>query len=59
MDCARVALATPRAASSYGEHVTTKLAYDLADKGVPVVSGGAYGTTRLRTAERSLPGERP
>lgn len=38
-----VALVGSRAASSYGEHVTTKLAYDLADKAVPVVSGGAYG----------------
>lgn len=38
-----VAIVGARAATSYGEHVATELAADLAGGGVPVVSGGAYG----------------
>ena len=38
-----VALVGARACSSYGEHVAAELAAGLADNGVPVVSGGAYG----------------
>ena len=38
-----VALVGARAASAYGEHVAGELATGLADEGVSVVSGGAYG----------------
>jgi len=38
-----VALVGARACSSYGEHVAGELAAGLADQGVTVVSGGAYG----------------
>jgi len=38
-----VAVVGARAASSYGTHLTTDLAYGLADRGWTVVSGGAYG----------------
>ncbi|GIG25248.1 DNA processing protein DprA [Cellulomonas denverensis] len=38
-----VALVGARAASDYGEQVTTDLAVDLARGGVTVLSGGAYG----------------
>jgi DNA processing protein len=38
-----VALVGARACSSYGEHVAAELAAGLADNGVTVVSGGAYG----------------
>jgi len=42
--CARsVSLVGSRAASPYGTHVAGELAYDLADRGWTVVSGGAYG----------------
>lgn len=37
------ALVGTRAASGYGEHVTADLAAGLAEQGVAVVSGGAYG----------------
>jgi DNA processing protein len=38
-----VALVGARACTSYGEHVAGELAAGLADQGVTVVSGGAYG----------------
>jgi DNA processing protein len=38
-----VAVVGARAASDYGERVAKQLAYDLAGRGVTVVSGGAYG----------------
>ncbi len=38
-----VALVGARAASAYGLHVATELGFALAEAGVPVVSGGAYG----------------
>lgn len=39
----RIALIGARAATSYGEHVTAEIATNLADRGVTVVSGAAYG----------------
>jgi len=39
----RVALVGARAATGYGEHVAMQLANDLAERGVAIVSGGAYG----------------
>ncbi|MBM7410555.1 DNA processing protein [Clavibacter michiganensis] len=38
-----VAIVGARAATGYGEHVTAELAAGLVDRGVAVVSGGAYG----------------
>ncbi|WP_433006345.1 DNA-processing protein DprA [Kribbella sp. CA-294648] len=38
-----VAMVGARACSSYGEHAASELAAGLADEGVTVVSGGAYG----------------
>ncbi|MEJ5913363.1 DNA-processing protein DprA [Pseudokineococcus sp. 1T1Z-3] len=38
-----VALVGARAASPYGEHVTGELAVGLAERGVTVISGGAFG----------------
>ena len=38
-----VAMVGARACSSYGEHVAAELSSGLADNGVTVVSGGAYG----------------
>ncbi len=38
-----VAVVGARACSSYGEHAASELAAGLADEGVTVVSGGAYG----------------
>ena len=38
-----VAVVGSRAASGYGEHVAAEFAYGLADVGVTVVSGAAYG----------------
>ncbi|GAA1950506.1 DNA-processing protein DprA [Agromyces allii] len=38
-----VALVGARAATGYGEHVTMEISAGLADRGVTVVSGGAYG----------------
>jgi DNA processing protein len=38
-----VAVVGARAATSYGEHVATGLAFGLAERGWTVVSGGAYG----------------
>lgn len=38
-----VAVVGARAATSYGDHVATELGYELADRGVTVVSGAAYG----------------
>jgi DNA processing protein len=40
---ASVAMVGARACSSYGEHVSAELSCGLADNGVTVVSGGAYG----------------
>ena len=39
----RLALVGARAATGYGEHVTAELAAGVADRGVLVVSGGAFG----------------
>jgi len=39
----RVALVGARAATGYGEHVAMQLANDLAERGIAIVSGGAYG----------------
>ncbi len=42
--CTRsVSVVGARAATSYGTHVATELAYGLGDRGWTVVSGGAYG----------------
>lgn len=38
-----VSIVGARAATSYGTHVASELAYGLADRGWTVVSGGAYG----------------
>jgi DNA processing protein len=38
-----VAVVGARAATGYGEHVAAELGYGLADRGVTVVSGAAYG----------------
>lgn len=38
-----IAVVGARASSGYGEHVTVEIASGLADRGVVVVSGGAYG----------------
>jgi DNA processing protein len=38
-----VALVGARAATSYGEHVTSELAAELAGSGIPIISGAAYG----------------
>ena len=38
-----VAIVGARAATGYGEHVGTGLAADVAERGLAVVSGGAYG----------------
>ncbi|HZN76619.1 MAG TPA: DNA-processing protein DprA [Micromonosporaceae bacterium] len=38
-----VSVVGARASTPYGEHVTSDLAYGLADRGWTVVSGGAYG----------------
>ncbi|WP_159941926.1 MULTISPECIES: DNA-processing protein DprA [unclassified Nocardiopsis] len=38
-----VAVVGARAATSYGTHVASTMAYDLAESAVVVVSGGAYG----------------
>jgi len=38
-----VAIVGSRAASAYGEHVATDLAFGLTERGVSVVSGGAFG----------------
>ena len=38
-----VAVVGARAATGYGEHVTAELASGLVDRGVAIVSGGAYG----------------
>lgn len=38
-----VGIVGARAASAYGEHVASELAYGLAERGFTVVSGGAYG----------------
>ncbi|MFJ6679257.1 DNA-processing protein DprA [Microbacterium sp. NPDC091382] len=40
---ASLALVGARAATGYGEHVTMELASRLAQRGVSIVSGGAYG----------------
>ena len=40
---AGVAIVGARASSSYGEHVATELASELAGEGWTIVSGGAYG----------------
>jgi len=38
-----VAVVGSRAATAYGEHVASEFSYGLAQRGVAVVSGGAYG----------------
>ncbi len=38
-----VAVVGARAATSYGHHIATELAYGMANRGWTVVSGGAYG----------------
>lgn len=38
-----VAIVGARAATSYGEHVASELASELAEGGVSIISGGAYG----------------
>ena len=38
-----VAIVGSRAATAYGEHVTSDLAYGVAEQGHAVISGGAYG----------------
>ncbi|MFF2369585.1 DNA-processing protein DprA [Agromyces sp. NPDC058110] len=38
-----VALVGARAATGYGEHVTKELSAGLVDRGITIVSGGAYG----------------
>lgn len=38
-----VSVVGARAATAYGSHVASELAYGLADRGCTVVSGGAYG----------------
>lgn len=38
-----VAMVGARAATSYGEHVASEMAYGLTERAVVVVSGGAYG----------------
>ncbi|MDE3721595.1 DNA-protecting protein DprA [Nocardiopsis sp. N85] len=38
-----VAIVGARSATAYGEHIAAELAYDLAERSVVVVSGGAYG----------------
>jgi len=38
-----IAVVGARAATGYGEHVATEIAGGIADRGVAVVSGGAYG----------------
>ncbi|NIH84849.1 DNA-processing protein DprA [Amycolatopsis granulosa] len=38
-----VAIVGSRAASDYGDHVAGELAYSLAGRGVPIISGAAYG----------------
>jgi len=52
-----VAVVGSRAASGYGQHVAIELAAVLAERGVGVVSGGAYATKTqpARTARRPLP----
>lgn len=39
----RVAIVGARAATNYGEHVASELASELAEGGVNIISGGAYG----------------
>lgn len=39
----RVAMVGARAATSYGEHVASELTSELAQGGVSIISGGAYG----------------
>jgi len=41
-----VAIVGARAATGYGEHVATELAAGVAERGVAVLSGGAYGIDR-------------
>ncbi|MGW5742097.1 DNA-processing protein DprA, partial [Amycolatopsis sp. NPDC003861] len=38
-----VAIVGSRAATAYGEHHASELAYELANRSVPVISGAAYG----------------
>lgn len=38
-----VALVGARAATTYGEHLAARFAHDLAEAGITVISGGAYG----------------
>lgn len=42
-DMPAVALVGARAATGYGEHMTMELSAGLVDRGVTIVSGGAYG----------------
>lgn len=54
----RIALVGARAATSYGEHVATQLAADLAEQGRVILSGGAYGIDGAahRAATMARPG---
>jgi len=40
---AAIAIVGARSATAYGEHVTSTIAAELADRGATVISGGAYG----------------
>ena len=52
-----MAIVGARAATGYGQHVAIELAALLAERGVGVVSGGAYATKTQRRAP--LPLARP
>lgn len=54
----RVAIVGARAATSYGEHVASELSSELAEGGVSIISGGAYGIDGAahRRAIASQPG---
>jgi DNA processing protein len=43
LSASAVALVGSRASTGYGDHVATELGYELASRGITVVSGAAYG----------------